>query len=55
MNSKFEYIYSYEPNPSSLIPLLQKTQEIFGYLPREALEEISKYLKVPFCLPVKCV
>ena len=47
MNLKFGYIYNYEPNPSSLIPLLQKTQEIFGYLPREALEEISKYLKLP--------
>ena len=47
MNLKLDYIYNYEPNPSSLIPLLQKTQENFGYLPREALEEISRYLKVP--------
>lgn len=47
MSLKLDYIYNYEPNPSSLIPLLQKTQEIFGYLPREALEEISRYLKVP--------
>ncbi|RLF82713.1 NAD(P)H-dependent oxidoreductase subunit E, partial [Thermococci archaeon] len=47
MNSQFEYIYHYEPNPSSLIPLLQKTQETFGYLPKEVLEEISRYLKVP--------
>lgn len=47
MNSQFEYVYHYEPNPSSLIPLLQKTQETFGYLPKEALEEISRYLKVP--------
>lgn len=47
MSLKLDYIYNYEPNPSSLIPLLQKTQENFGYLPREALEEISRYLKVP--------
>ncbi|MCD6559765.1 MAG: NADH-quinone oxidoreductase subunit NuoE [Palaeococcus sp.] len=47
MNLKLDYIYNYEPNPSSLIPLLQKTQENFGYLPREALEEISKYLNIP--------
>ncbi|NPA75292.1 MAG: NADH-quinone oxidoreductase subunit NuoE [Euryarchaeota archaeon] len=42
-----DYIYSYEPEPSSLIPLLQKTQEHFGYLPEEALEEISRYLNIP--------
>ena len=47
MNLKLDYIYNYEQNPSSLIPLLQKTQENFGYLPKEALEEISRYLRVP--------
>ena len=47
MNLKLDYIYNYEQNPSSLIPLLQKTQENFGYLPKEALEEISRYLGVP--------
>ena len=26
----------------NIIPLLQKTQEIFGYLPEEAMKEISK-------------
>ena len=41
------YIYKYEKSSSSLIPLLQKTQENFGYLPKEALQEISKYLGVP--------
>ncbi|MCD6276383.1 MAG: NADH-quinone oxidoreductase subunit NuoE [Thermoplasmata archaeon] len=47
MSLKLDYIYNYEQNPSSLIPLLQKTQENFGYLPKEALEEISRYLRVP--------
>lgn len=47
MSLNLDYIYNYEQNPSSLIPLLQKTQENFGYLPKEALEEISRYLGVP--------
>ena len=47
MNLKLDYIYNYEQNPSSLIPLLQRTQENFGYLPKEALEEISRYLRIP--------
>ena len=47
MDLNLDYIYNYEQNPSSLIPLLQKTQENFGYLPKEALEEISRYLRVP--------
>jgi NADH-quinone oxidoreductase subunit E len=30
-----------------LIPILQKTQEAFGYLPEEAMAEISRFLTVP--------
>ncbi|WP_297556114.1 NAD(P)H-dependent oxidoreductase subunit E [Thermococcus sp.] len=41
------YLSEYPPEPSSLIPLLQRTQERFGYLPREALEEIANYLGIP--------
>nr|WP_297063276.1 NADH-quinone oxidoreductase subunit NuoE [Thermococcus sp.] len=41
------YLSEYPPEPSSLIPLLQRTQERFGYLPREALEEIANYLRIP--------
>ena len=44
---ELKYLKEYEKSPSSLIPLLQRTQSEFGYLPREALEEISKYLGVP--------
>ncbi|MGB9824703.1 MAG: NADH-quinone oxidoreductase subunit NuoE [Candidatus Hydrothermia bacterium] len=47
MQDKLSFVQSFERSPSSLIPLLQKTQETFGYLPKEALEEISKYLGVP--------
>ncbi|NJE26670.1 NADH-quinone oxidoreductase subunit NuoE [Thermococcus sp. MV5] len=47
MEAPFGYIYEHEKSPSSLIPLLQKTQEKFGYLPKEALKEISIHLGVP--------
>ncbi len=47
MEDRFDYIKNYENSASSLIPLLQKTQEVFGYLPREALEKISSYLDIP--------
>ncbi|MDI3474621.1 MAG: NADH-quinone oxidoreductase subunit [Thermococcaceae archaeon] len=47
MGSSLDYLHSYPPEPSSLIPLLQRTQERFGYLPREVLEEIANYLGVP--------
>jgi NADH-quinone oxidoreductase subunit E len=47
MEASFDYMRSYPPEPSSLIPLLQRTQERFGYLPREALEEIANYLGIP--------
>lgn len=33
--------------PGSLIPILQETQDILGYLPREALEEISRATRIP--------
>ncbi len=48
MGAGLDYIRSYPPEPSSLIPpLLQRTQERFGYLPREVLEEIANYLGIP--------
>jgi NADH-quinone oxidoreductase subunit E len=38
----------YQPNDkSSLIPLLQDVQNIYGYLPEDALQEISDYLGIP--------
>ncbi len=42
-----EIIGKYESDQSSLIAVLQDTQEHFGYLPKDALIEISKELNVP--------
>lgn len=30
-----------------IVPILQKTQEVFGYLPRPALEYVAKKLRIP--------
>lgn len=37
----------YDPKPSNLIPLLQESQEIFGYLPRQVMKEIGDHLELP--------
>ena len=38
----------YQPNDkSSLIPLLQDVQNIYGYLPEDALQEISDFVGMP--------
>lgn len=37
----------YRDQDGSLIPILQKAQDIFNYLPEEALSMISKGLKIP--------
>lgn len=42
-----EIIDRYEGERGSLIPILQDIQDEFGYLPKEALERVSKRLKVP--------
>ncbi len=34
-------------DPHELLPLLQKTQAIYGYLPKEALRTIAEHLRVP--------
>lgn len=39
---------NYQPNDrSTLIPLLQEVQTIYGYLPENALRDISEFVKVP--------
>jgi len=39
---------NYQPNDrSTLIPLLQEVQTIYGYLPENALRDISNFVKVP--------
>lgn len=47
MSVKVDYLEEFEREPGSLIPLLQRTQEVFGYLPREAMVAIAEYLNIP--------
>jgi len=42
-----EIIDRYEGERGSLIPILQDIQDVFGYLPKEALERVSRRLKIP--------
>jgi NADH-quinone oxidoreductase subunit E len=37
----------YEGQDGVLIPVLQETQAVFGYLPEEALQEISRHFLIP--------
>ncbi len=41
-------IESHSGNPGALIPVLQATQNLFGYLPDKALKKISKKLNKPY-------
>lgn len=41
-----ETIRKYKNQKGNLIPLLQKTQEIYGYLPRKALLKISREMGI---------
>lgn len=41
-------IDKYKNMRGSLIPLLQEAQEIYGYLPKEVMQQISKALRIPF-------
>lgn len=45
--SIIDIIGKYEPAPTSLIAVLQDTQEQYGYLPKDALIQISRELQVP--------
>jgi len=39
---------NYQPNDrSTLIPLLQDVQNIYGYLPENALRDVSDFVKIP--------
>lgn len=38
----------YAGTEGALIPILQETQEIYGYLPEEAMRAIAQRLKIPF-------
>lgn len=45
LNKVFE---KYRGTAGALIPVLQEAQEIYGYLPREVMQRISKELGIPF-------
>ena len=43
------FLANYRPKPGSLIPALQRTQEILGYLPPVVQNYIAQVLNVPPC------
>jgi len=42
------YIDSLEGTGGALIPILQRAQELFGYLPHDVLRHVSRRLSVPY-------
>ncbi len=42
-----EILAGYAGSKGSLIPVLQKAQNVYGYLPKPILETIAKELKIP--------
>ena len=40
-------IDQYKTQPGAVVPVLQKAQEIYGWLPREVMEAIAQGLNVP--------
>ena len=47
MDKLDEIIERYKDIEGGLIPILQETQDIFGYLPKDALVKIAKGLVIP--------
>jgi len=43
-----ETINEYKEKPGALIPILQTTQALYGYLPEEALKHIARALDKPY-------
>ncbi len=44
-----EILASYTGEKAELIPILQETQQVFGYLPEEAMSRIAQFVNVPEC------
>lgn len=45
---KFQEIFSrYKGDREELIPILQDTQAIYGYLPEQAMRDIARFMRVP--------
>lgn len=43
----YEVLDEYRTQRGAVIPVLQKAQELYGWLPREVLEVIAREMKVP--------
>ena len=43
-----EILSSHKDDKGAIIPILQKTQDAYGYLPREVLAHIADELQIPF-------
>ncbi|GBF12102.1 NADH-quinone oxidoreductase subunit NuoE [Tepidibacillus infernus] len=43
-----QILQQYKKQKGALIPTLQATQELYGYLPKKAMEKIAKSLRIPF-------
>lgn len=43
-----EVLEKLKKSKGALIPLLQATQEIYGYLPKDSMEKVAKLLRIPF-------
>jgi len=41
------YLESFNDYKGLVIPILQKTQEIYGYLPKEIMRKITSFIKIP--------
>ena len=42
-----EVLEEYKTKPGAVIPVLQKAQEIYGWLPKEVLQAVSEGMNVP--------
>ncbi len=44
-----EILTSFTGNKAELIPILQQIQQVFGYLPEDAMSQIADFVDVPEC------
>jgi NADH:ubiquinone oxidoreductase subunit E len=44
-----EILTSFTGNKAELIPILQRIQQVFGYLPEDAMSQIADFVNVPEC------
>ena len=44
-----EVLKSFTGNKAEIIPILQQVQQVFGYLPEEAMTQVAEFVNVPEC------